>query len=137
MALASSRWNPLETLRISLMTFRIVPMFNVGGPEVLVILLVALIALGPAQLPEAARKVGKAMNEVRKVSTSFQRELTNAFDLEEHAKEKPRSPGGPTDLSTPDEDEYDDEDPVIEYEPEDDAEYDDADREHVDETPEP
>jgi sec-independent protein translocase protein TatB len=79
-------------------------MFNVGGPEVLVILLVALIALGPAQLPEAARKVGKAMNEVRKVSTSFQRELTNAFDLEQDQTQKPKSPGGPTDLNAPAED---------------------------------
>jgi Tat protein translocase TatB subunit len=77
-------------------------MFNVGGPEVLVILLVALIALGPAQLPEAARKVGKAMNEVRRVSTSFQRELSTAFEVEEQkAKEKPKSAGGPTDVREP------------------------------------
>ena len=107
-------------------------MFNVGGPEVLVILLVALIALGPAQLPEAARKVGKAMNEVRKVSSNFQRELTNAFDLEQQA-EKPKSPGGPTDVSLPAE--GDDEDEVVvgddvEVVPE-------AEREHVDESPEP
>jgi sec-independent protein translocase protein TatB len=70
-------------------------MFNVGGPEVLVILLVALIALGPAQLPEAARKVGKAMNEIRKVSTNFQRELTSAFEDEQQPRDKPVSPGGP------------------------------------------
>jgi sec-independent protein translocase protein TatB len=77
-------------------------MFNVGGPEVLIILLVALIALGPAQLPEAARKVGKAMNEVRRVSTGFQRELTTAFEVEEKkAKEKPKSAGGPTDVREP------------------------------------
>jgi sec-independent protein translocase protein TatB len=69
-------------------------MFNVGGPEVLVILLVALIALGPAQLPKAARQVGQVMNEIRKVSTGFQRELSNAFDMEEK-KEKGQSPGGP------------------------------------------
>ena len=75
-------------------------MFNVGGPEVLVILLVALIALGPAQLPEAARKVGKVMGEVRKVSSNFQREITSAFEAEEKkAKDKPVSSGGPVDLS--------------------------------------
>ena len=73
-------------------------MFNVGGPEVLVILLVALIALGPGQLPQAARKVGQVMSEIRRVSTSFQRELKTAFDVEEDkAKEKPTSSGGPTD----------------------------------------
>jgi sec-independent protein translocase protein TatB len=82
-------------------------MFNVGGPEVLVILLVALIALGPAQLPAAARKVGEVMGEIRKVSTNFQRELTSALDTEEQkAREKPVSSGGPTDVSEPvDEDE--------------------------------
>jgi sec-independent protein translocase protein TatB len=80
-------------------------MFNVGGPEVLVILLVALIALGPAQLPGAARKVGQAMSEIRKVSSSFQRELTTAFEVEEKkATEKPQSKGGPGDLTTPVED---------------------------------
>lgn len=77
-------------------------MFNVGGPEVLVILLVALIVLGPAQLPKAARQVGQVMAEIRKVSTGFQRELTSALEAEEAAAEprmKPQSPGGPQDVS--------------------------------------
>lgn len=78
-------------------------MFNVGGPEVLVILLVALIALGPTQLPKAARQVGQVMAEIRKVSSGFQRELTDAFDLESKAEkpEKPQSPGGPQDVAPP------------------------------------
>ena len=74
-------------------------MFNVGGPEVLVILLVALIVLGPAQLPKAARQVGQVMNEIRKVSTGFQRELTSAFEAEEQVPpDKPQSSGGPQDV---------------------------------------
>jgi len=81
-------------------------MFNVGGPEVLVILLVALIALGPAQLPKAARQVGQVMAEIRKVSSGFQRELTEAFDMEAKAEkpEKPQSPGGPQDVTPPTDD---------------------------------
>jgi sec-independent protein translocase protein TatB len=77
-------------------------MFNVGGPEVLVILLVALIVLGPAQLPKAARQVGQVMAEIRKVSTGFQRELSSALEAEETATQprtKPQSPGGPEDVS--------------------------------------
>jgi sec-independent protein translocase protein TatB len=77
-------------------------MFNVGGPEVLVILLVALIVLGPAQLPKAARQVGQVMAEIRKVSTGFQRELSSALEAEETAAQprmKPQSPGGPQDVS--------------------------------------
>ena len=86
-------------------------MFNVGGPEVLVILLVALIALGPAQLPQAARKVGQVLTEIRKVSTNFQRELNSAFEMEEEEKarekpkEKAKSAGGPTDLAAAAQDE--------------------------------
>ncbi len=46
--------------------------------EVIAILLVALIVLGPAKLPEAARQVGKAVTELRRVSSGFQRELREA-----------------------------------------------------------
>jgi sec-independent protein translocase protein TatB len=72
--------------------------FNVGGGELLVILVVALIVLGPTQLPKAARQVGQVMTELKRVSTGFQQELTNALDTE---AEKPRSPGGPTERTEP------------------------------------
>ncbi len=55
-------------------------MFNVGGPEVLVILLVALIVLGPQQLPKAVRSVGNVMAELRRMSSGFQDEIRNALD---------------------------------------------------------
>jgi sec-independent protein translocase protein TatB len=55
-------------------------MFNVGGGEVLVILLVALIVLGPQRLPDAAKTVGKVMGELRRVSTGFQNEIRSAMD---------------------------------------------------------
>ncbi|HEX8802551.1 MAG TPA: Sec-independent protein translocase protein TatB [Acidimicrobiales bacterium] len=61
-------------------------MFNVGGGELLVIFLVALIVLGPQRLPDAARTVGKVVGEVRKISSGFQRELRDAFDDAEAAK---------------------------------------------------
>lgn len=80
-------------------------MFNIGGPEVLVILLVALIVLGPHQLPKAARQVGQVMTEIRKVSSGFQRELTSALEAEEKKADppvKPQSPGGPQDVAPAD-----------------------------------
>lgn len=55
-------------------------MFNVGGGELLVILLVALIVLGPQRLPGAARQVGRVMGDIRRLSTNFQQELKDAFD---------------------------------------------------------
>lgn len=55
-------------------------MFNVGGPEILVILLIALIVLGPQRLPSAARQVGKAMAEFRRMTTGFQAEVRDALN---------------------------------------------------------
>ncbi len=54
-------------------------MFNVGTPELLVILLVALIVLGPNKLPDAARQVGRFLGEMRRMSTGFQTELRDAM----------------------------------------------------------
>lgn len=51
-----------------------------GGPEVVVILLVALIVLGPDQLPKAMRTFGQALAEIRKVSSGFQNEMRNVMD---------------------------------------------------------
>ncbi len=55
-------------------------MFNVGGGEVFVILLVALIVLGPQRLPGAVRQAGQFLGELRKISTGFQQEMKSAFD---------------------------------------------------------
>jgi sec-independent protein translocase protein TatB len=55
-------------------------MFNVGGGELLVILLIALIVLGPKRLPDAARQIGKTMGDLRRLSTGFQDEMRAALD---------------------------------------------------------
>lgn len=63
-------------------------MFGIGGTELLVILVVALIVLGPKSVPHIARTLGRAMGEFRKVSTEFQRTLNTEIELEEHEKRK-------------------------------------------------
>lgn len=55
-------------------------MFNIGGGELLVILLIALIVLGPQRLPDAARTVGRVLGDLRRISSGFQQELKEAFD---------------------------------------------------------
>jgi sec-independent protein translocase protein TatB len=55
-------------------------MFNIGGGELIVILLIALIVLGPARLPDAARQLGKAMGDLRRLSTGFQNEMKQALE---------------------------------------------------------
>ena len=54
-------------------------MGSIGPAEILVVLVVALIVLGPARLPDAARSVGKAMNELRRATTGLQSEVREAF----------------------------------------------------------
>ena len=56
-------------------------MFNVGGGEIFMILLLALLLLGPEKLPETARKVGKFMAEVRRVTSGFEEEVRSAMDI--------------------------------------------------------
>ena len=53
---------------------------SLGPAEILVILIVALIVLGPKRLPEAARQVGKTLAEVRKWSQGLQDEVRNVMD---------------------------------------------------------
>ena len=53
-------------------------MGNLGGGEILVILLVALIVLGPTRLPPAIRQVGKVVGEIRRIGQGFQQELREA-----------------------------------------------------------
>ena len=48
--------------------------------EVLIILLVALVVLGPRRLPTAARKIGEAYRHLRRVSASVKAEFDSAVE---------------------------------------------------------
>lgn len=66
---------------------------SLGPAEILVILVVALIVLGPSKLPEAARSIGKAMAEFRRITAGFESEVREA--LAEPASSTAPSPGPP------------------------------------------
>ncbi len=63
-------------------------MFGIGSTELLVILVVALLVLGPQQLPKIAQTLGKAMGEFRRMSTDFQRTLNTEIAFEEAAQKR-------------------------------------------------
>ncbi|HVM02053.1 MAG TPA: twin-arginine translocase TatA/TatE family subunit [Acidimicrobiales bacterium] len=65
-------------------------MGSIGPAEIVVVLLVALIVLGPTRLPDAARSVGKALAELRRVTAGVQAEVRDAF------AEPPTYPRPPT-----------------------------------------
>jgi sec-independent protein translocase protein TatB len=54
--------------------------FNLQGSELVIILLLALVVLGPEKLPEAMRKMGQFYAELKKMSHGFQQEFRNATD---------------------------------------------------------
>jgi TatA/E family protein of Tat protein translocase len=60
-------------------------MFNIGVPELLIILAIALIVFGPNKLPELAKAVGRAMREFKKateeVKESFEAETKDLAEL--------------------------------------------------------
>jgi len=64
---------------------------SLGPAEILVILVVALIVLGPAKLPQAGRQVGKALAELRKWTTDVRSEVKTAFDVEAAVSDRPPS----------------------------------------------
>ena len=77
---------------------------SLGPAEILVVLLVALIVLGPARLPEAGRQVGKALAEVRRWSSAVQDEMRSTLNAEPDAvppAAAPVSPPGSVDTPEP------------------------------------
>ena len=45
---------------------------NIGAPELIIILVIALLVLGPGKLPEVGKSIGQSIREFRKASTDVQ-----------------------------------------------------------------
>lgn len=73
-------------------------MFGIGMPELLLILALALIVLGPKKLPELARALGKGMAEFRRATDDLKNELRQM----EHEIDESSSPGASKDDPLPD-----------------------------------
>ena len=76
-------------------------MLNIGPQELLVVLIIALVVVGPQRLPELGRSIGKALREFRKIQNDVKDTLR--FDLnddpEPHVAPRPKpheDPNGST-----------------------------------------
>jgi sec-independent protein translocase protein TatB len=66
-------------------------MFGIGTTELIVILVVALLVLGPKKLPEIAKSLGKAMGEFRRMSTDVKRTIEMEADRTEESEKKKKA----------------------------------------------
>jgi TatA/E family protein of Tat protein translocase len=58
-------------------------MFGIGMPEMLVILALALIVIGPKKLPDLAKSLGRAMREFKKATNEFKETIQLEGELSE------------------------------------------------------
>ena len=54
--------------------------FGISGPEIVVILVIALLLLGPKKLPEVGRSVGRGMREFKGALTGDSQDRDDADD---------------------------------------------------------
>ncbi len=65
------------------------PMFGLGFGEIFIILVLALVLLGPQKLPEVAKQLGKAMRDFKKASDGLKEQFEKEFYADDA---KPRRP---------------------------------------------
>jgi TatA/E family protein of Tat protein translocase len=65
-------------------------MFGIGMTELIVILAIALVVLGPKKLPEIARSLGRGLAEFRRASSEMRREFLDVTD-----ESRPMTPAAP------------------------------------------
>jgi TatA/E family protein of Tat protein translocase len=56
---------------------------NIGFPELLIILAVALLIFGPKKLPEVGRSIGKALREFRRTSDEIKEKIEEEIQVDE------------------------------------------------------
>lgn len=76
-------------------------MFGVGPEEIVLILIVALLVLGPERLPRMARDVGRVVGDLRRTSDEFREEFLQADKFLERQASTPPPIAEPTPPAIP------------------------------------
>ena len=79
-------------------------MGSIGMPEMLVILVIALIIFGPRKLPELGKSLGKSLAEFKRASNELKSTLEEEIKVEEQQNAKrtaaPPLPAAPASVAT-------------------------------------
>lgn len=63
-------------------------MFGLGLPELMIILVIALIIFGPKKLPEVGQSLGKALREFRKSAEEIRKDVESGVGLDEQSRKE-------------------------------------------------
>jgi len=61
---------------------------SIGMPEMIIILVVALIVFGPRKLPELGKSLGRSLNEFKKASNELRNTLEEEIKVEEKKEQR-------------------------------------------------
>ena len=65
-------------------------MLNIGPQELILVLIVALVVVGPHRLPELGRTIGRAMREFRKIQDDVKDSIRLDLDTAPKPSNRPR-----------------------------------------------
>jgi sec-independent protein translocase protein TatA len=76
---------------------------SIGMPELIIILVIALIIFGPRKLPELGRSLGRSLREFKKASNELQNTLDEEIRIEEERSTQRQRPPEPASVPRVDE----------------------------------
>ena len=74
-------------------------MFGIGMPELIIIMVIALVVIGPQKLPELARSLGKGMSEFKSAAEGFKQTIEDSTKVAENKEPVVKETAAPEPLA--------------------------------------